>query len=158
MQPLLLATENGLYCPQGDFYIDPIKPVKRAIITHAHSDHARAGHAFYLCHTDTAPLLKLRLGDQIHTETLDYGVKTYIRGVELSFFPAGHVIGSAQIRLAYRGQTWVVSGDYKVVDDGITPAFEPVHCHVFITESTFGLPIYRWAAQSVLQSDRKSVV
>lgn len=151
MEPLLVLTTEGLYCPQGDFYIDPRGKVRRAIITHAHSDHARAGHQYYLCHTHTAPLLKQRLGAHIRIETLPYGETISIQGVQVSLHPAGHVIGSAQVRLCFRDQVWVVSGDYKVIDDGLTPAFEPIRCHVFVTESTFGMPVYHWAKQEVLQ-------
>ncbi|PJJ75323.1 putative mRNA 3-end processing factor [Thermoflavifilum aggregans] len=151
MEPLLVLTAQGLYCPEGDFFIDPWGKADKAIITHAHSDHARAGHRSYLCHADTAPLLKQRLGEHIQVETLQYGETVSVRGVQVSLHPAGHVIGSAQVRLSFRGQVWVVSGDYKVVDDGLTPAFEPVRCHVFVTESTFGLPVYRWAPQEILQ-------
>ncbi|MCB0636819.1 MAG: ligase-associated DNA damage response exonuclease, partial [Lewinella sp.] len=122
-------------------------PVPRALITHGHSDHARWGHGAYLCTPAAAPVIRYRLGD-IRLETLDFGQGRKINGVEFSFHPAGHIVGSAQIRVAYRGEVWVVSGDYKVEDDGLAEAFEPVPCHTFITESTFGLPIYRWAPQA----------
>lgn len=151
MDPLLVITPQGLYCPQGDFFIDPWAKVHRAVITHAHADHARAGHQYYLCHTDSAPLLKLRLGESIQVQTLGYREVLNVRGVHISFYPSGHVIGAAQVSISYQGQVWVVSGDYKVVDDGLTPAFEPVRCHVFVSESTFGLPVYHWAPQEILQ-------
>jgi putative mRNA 3-end processing factor len=142
----LLTFDNGIYCEKGDFYIDPWKKVKRALITHAHADHARWGSSYYLAHKDTVPILKHRLGD-IHAEATEYGTEHSINGVKVSFHPAGHVIGSAQIRVEYRGEVWVVSGDYKTEDDGVAQAFEPVKCNVFISETTFGLPIYKWDPQ-----------
>lgn len=148
MADLCSFTERGIYCPQGDFYIDPWKPVKRAVITHAHADHAYGGHKWYLAQLQSRELLKLRLGEDIHLEVLDYNVPVKINGVTVSFFPAGHIWGSAQVRLAYRGEVWVVSGDYKTAYDGFSRAFEPVKCHTFVTESTFGLPIFKWKPQS----------
>jgi putative mRNA 3-end processing factor len=144
---LIVATDRGLYCAADDFHIDPWRPVARAVITHAHSDHARFGSEIYVCHSDTAPILRKRLGD-VRIETAAYGEILTRNGVELSFHPAGHVLGSAQIRVSAKGETWVASGDYKLESDGVSPAFEPVRCHAFITESTFGLPIYRWRPQS----------
>ncbi|MDF9797299.1 putative mRNA 3-end processing factor [Catalinimonas alkaloidigena] len=147
MPQLIEFTSDGLYCPQGDFFIDPWKPVKNAIITHAHADHARWGHQHYLAHGDSATILKYRLGTDIKLETLTYHQSIQINGVKLSLHPAGHIYGSAQVRLEYKGEIWVVSGDYKLENDGFSPAFEAVKCHNFITESTFGLPIYRWKPQ-----------
>jgi len=144
---LIASTERGLHCPAGDFHIDPWRPVPRAVITHAHSDHARLGSGVYVCHRDTAPILRKRLGD-VTIETAAYGEILTRNGIQLSFHPAGHVLGSAQIRVSLNGETWVASGDYKLESDGVSPAFEPVRCHVFITESTFGLPIYRWRPQA----------
>jgi putative mRNA 3-end processing factor len=144
---LIVSTDRGLYCAAGDFYIDPWRPVQCAIITHAHSDHARFGSDIYVCHRDTAPILRKRLGD-VTIETATYGQILTRNGVELSFHPAGHVLGSAQVRVASEGEVWVASGDYKVESDGVSPAFEPLRCHAFITESTFGLPIYRWRPQA----------
>jgi putative mRNA 3-end processing factor len=144
---LIEFTNKGLYCPAGDFYIDPWKPVDKAIITHAHSDHARWGSRYYLCHTASLPLLKLRLGD-VAIDTLDWNKSIMVNSVRLSLHPAGHIIGSSQIRLEYKNEIWIVSGDYKTEDDGISGIFEPVKCNVFITESTFGLPIYNWKSQS----------
>lgn len=141
---LLSTNENGIYCAQGNFYIDPWKPVKYALITHAHADHARWGNQKYLCHTYTEPILRLRLGENLNIQTIDYYKEININGVKVSFHPAGHVIGSAQIRLEYKGEIWVVTGDYKLYDDGISTPYEPVKCHHFITESTFGLPIYQF--------------
>lgn len=146
---LIRVTDHGLYCPQGDFYIDPWKPVRKAVITHAHSDHARWGSQEYLCHHDTKPLLQLRLGDN-HYQSIGWNETIFLNGVQLSLHPAGHVIGSSQVRLEYGGEVWVVSGDYKTENDGISGAFEPVRCHCFITESTFGLPIYQWKNQEII--------
>lgn len=149
---LIVARPEGLYCAPGDFYIDPWQPVERAVITHAHSDHARAGNGHYLAAAPGKNILLSRLGD-IALYTLPYGVPILHNGVQLSFFPAGHILGSAQVRLAYRGEVWVASGDYKMEADGTCAPFEPVPCHTFITESTFGLPIYRWPAQTALFDD-----
>ncbi|MDH6170342.1 putative mRNA 3-end processing factor [Variovorax boronicumulans] len=147
---LVVARPEGLYCPPGDFYIDPWRPVARAVITHAHSDHARIGHAHYLAHTDSAGTLRTRLGADINLQTLPYGEAIEHHGVRLSLHPAGHVLGSAQVRLEHGGRVWVASGDYKTEPDGTCTPFEPVPCDTFITESTFGLPIYRWPTQAVL--------
>jgi putative mRNA 3-end processing factor len=141
---VLKLNGNGLYCEAGDFYIDPWKPVNRAVITHAHSDHARWGMSSYLCCTPGYHVLKARMGYDAKIETLDYYQTSNINGVQLSFHPAGHILGSSQVRLEYKGEVWVVSGDYKVEQDPTCAAFEPVKCHTFITESTFGLPIYKW--------------
>ncbi len=147
--PLIEFTEAGLYCRAGGFYIDPWKPVDRALITHAHSDHARYGSRWYLCHHLTLPLLRLRLGD-IQAESIGWNEPLKIGDVTISLHPAGHIIGSSQIRIEHKDEVWVFSGDYKTEDDGISGAFEPVKCHTFITESTFGLPIYRWQPQTAL--------
>ena len=147
---LISFTDSGLYCKQGDFYIDPWKPVKHAVITHGHSDHARWGSQHYFAHTDSYYILKARLGSDISLETAPYGSGFSKNGVHVTLYPAGHILGSAQVAVEYNGETWVVSGDYKVQDDGITPPFEPVKCNTFITESTFGLPIYQWAEQATV--------
>lgn len=144
--PLIEFTDKGFYCRQGDFYIDPWQPVDYAVITHAHSDHARWGSGNYLCHHQCKPLLQLRLGDN-HYESLDWGETIMRNGVTISLHPAGHIIGSAQVRVEYKGEVWVASGDYKTENDGISGAFEPVKCNVFITECTFGLPVYHWKPQ-----------
>jgi putative mRNA 3-end processing factor len=144
---LIAPTDRGLYCAVGDFHIDPWRPVARAVITHGHSDHARFGSDVYVCHPDTAPILRKRLGD-VAIETAPYGEILTRNGVEMSLHPAGHVLGSAQIRVAHRGEVWVASGDYKLESDGVSAPFEPLRCHAFITESTFGLPIYRWRPQA----------
>ena len=150
---LVLARPQGLYCPAGDFYIDPWRPVDRAVITHGHSDHARPGHAHYLAAAPGAGILRQRLGADIRLDTLAYGETIAHHGVSLSLHPAGHVLGSAQVRLEYQGEVWVVSGDYKLEADGTCAAFEPVRCHAFVTESTFGLPIYRWHPQAGIFAD-----
>jgi putative mRNA 3-end processing factor len=143
MADLVVQRPEGLYCPPGDFYIDPWRPVARAVITHAHSDHARVGHGHYLAARQAEGVLRTRLGD-IDLQTLAYGERIVHNGVVLSLHPAGHVLGSAQVRLEHGGAVWVASGDYKVAPDRTCAPFEPVKCDVFITESTFGLPIYRW--------------
>ena len=147
---LIVQRPEGLYCPAGDFFIDPWRPVDRAVITHAHADHARAGHGHCLASATSEGVLRARLGD-INLQTLPYGEAIVHHGVRLSLHPAGHVLGSAQVRLAYGGQVWVASGDYFVSgagDDNRTcQPFEPLRCDCFITESTFGLPIYRWPPQ-----------
>ena len=148
---LIEFSDRGLYCSQGNFYIDPWRPVQKAVITHAHSDHARGGSANYLCHPLTRPLLLARLGPQ-NIETIEWGQPVYMNGVKLSLHPAGHIIGSSQVRVEYQGEVWVVSGDYKTENDGLSGVFEPIPCNTFITESTFGLPIYKWEKQSRIYS------
>ena len=143
---LIEFTNRGLYCGAGDFYIDPWKPVDNAVITHAHSDHARPGSKNYLCHVQCKPLLQMRLGESNY-QAVEWEEKIFMNGVQVSLHPAGHMIGSSQIRIEHRGEVWVVSGDYKIEDDGLSGKFEPVKCHCFITESTFGLPIYHWKPQ-----------
>ncbi|SFO42727.1 putative mRNA 3-end processing factor [Algoriphagus ornithinivorans] len=144
---LLELTESGLYCPPAQVFIDPWRPVDKALITHAHSDHSRWGMRAYLAHHHSAEVMKLRLGEDINLQTLEYGDELLINGVKVSFHPAGHIPGSAQIRLEHKGRVAVVSGDYKVEDDGLSAAFEPVKCHEFVSECTFGLPIYKWESQ-----------
>ena len=144
MQDLIVQRPEGLYCPPGDFYIDPWRPVGRAVITHAHADHARMGHGHYLAAAPAEGVLRARLGADIALQSVLYGQEVTHNGVTVSLHPAGHVLGSAQVRLAHGGQTWVASGDYKVAPDATCAPFEAVRCDVFITESTFGLPIYRW--------------
>jgi len=148
-QDLIVQRPEGLYCPPGDFYIDPWRPVARAVITHAHSDHARFGHAHYLASAPSEGVLRARLGD-INLQPLAYGERIVQNGVTVSLHPAGHVLGSAQVRVEHGGQVWVASGDYKVAPDRTCVPFEPVKCDVFITESTFGLPIYRWCEDDEL--------
>ncbi|UUV20391.1 ligase-associated DNA damage response exonuclease [Paenimyroides aestuarii] len=143
---LLNFTENGIYCIPGNFYIDPWKPVDYALITHAHADHARWGMKRYLCHHFTVPILHSRIGKDIQVQGIAYNESLTINGVKVSLHPAGHIIGSAQIRMEYKGKIAVVSGDYKLQNDGLSIPFEPVKCHEFVTESTFGLPIYKWSS------------
>ncbi len=149
MADVLTFTDRGIYCPAGDFHIDPWQPVDRALITHGHSDHARLGMGRYLATTGTAPVMRHRLGE-ITLDTINYGEETQIGDAKVSFHPAGHVPGSAQIRVEVKGEVWVVSGDYKTVADGLSEPFEPVKCHAFITECTFGLPIFKWTPQDIL--------
>ncbi len=151
--PLIEFTNKGLYCRAGEFYVDPWQPVPKAIITHAHSDHARVGSQHYLCHHKTLPVLKLRLGADIQADSVEWNEPVTHNGVKISLHPAGHIIGSSQIRVEYKGEVWVVSGDYKTEDDGLSGAFEPVTCNTFISESTFGLPIYTWKKQEIIYAD-----
>lgn len=150
---LIVARPEGLYCPAGDFYIDPWRPVEHAVITHAHGDHAHRGNAHYLAAAAGAGVLRKRLGEDIHLQAVAYGESVLHRGVKISLHPAGHVLGSAQIRIEHGGEVWVASGDYKLEDDGTCAPFEPVRCHTFISESTFGLPIYRWRPQREILDD-----
>lgn len=149
---LLSFTGKGIYCAAGDFYIDPWQPVKRAVITHAHSDHARPGSESYLCHHFTKPLLQLRLGNP-ECMSVEWGEPVMMNDVRISLHPAGHIIGSSQVRVEYQGEVWVVTGDFKTEDDGISGEMELVLCDVLITESTFGLPIYQWKPQQQLFCD-----
>lgn len=149
MADLLTFTPEGIYCPVGDFHIDPWRPVPRALITHGHADHARPGMGHYLATASAAPVMRHRLGD-IGLDTVRYGETLTRNGVTISFHPAGHVPGSAQIRVEHRGEVWVSSGDYKTADDGLSEPFEPIRCHSFITESTFGLPVFKWTPQDEL--------
>ncbi|QJF50704.1 ligase-associated DNA damage response exonuclease [Roseobacter ponti] len=148
-EPVLTFTDRGIWCAAGGFYIDPWRPVDRALITHGHADHARPGHGSYLATHSALPVMRHRLGD-ISAEGIAFGETRKIGQAEVSFHPAGHVPGSAQIRVAVNGEVWVASGDYKVEDDGLSEPFEPVRCHHFITESTFGLPVFNWQPQPVV--------
>ncbi len=147
--PVLTFTERGIYCPAGDFYVDPWRPVDRALITHGHADHAREGHARYLATEPAAPVMRHRLGD-ISLDTIRYGETRSIGGAKVSFHPAGHIPGSAQVRVEVDGEVWVVSGDYKTAADGFCEDFEPVRCHSFISECTFGLPVFTWEDQATV--------
>ncbi len=142
---LVVPTLTGLYSPAGGFHIDPLQPVDKALITHAHSDHARPGHGAVLATPETLDLMRLRYGPRFcgTEQAVGYGERLTIGGVEVSFYPAGHVLGSAQIRLEKDGLRMVASGDYKNVPDPTCAPFEPVACDVFITEATFGLPVFR---------------
>jgi putative mRNA 3-end processing factor len=141
---MLIETEAGLYCPSGKFHIDPWGPVDLAIITHAHGDHARAGSRAYLCSDPCRPLLERRFGSEARIESMRYGDARMLGDVRVSMHPAGHVLGSAQIRIEGPDGVWVVAGDYKRAADPTCAPFEPLTCDTFVTESTFGLPIYRW--------------
>jgi putative mRNA 3-end processing factor len=150
---MLVETDAGLYCPGGDFHIDPWHPVARAVITHAHGDHARPGSTHYLSTPETRPLLLRRFGADGSVETIPYGTTVTMGTVRLSLHPAGHVLGSAQVRIEGPEGVWVISGDYKRAADPTCAPFEPVHCDTFVTESTFGLPIYRWDATETVVAD-----
>lgn len=150
---MITVTQSGLYCEAGDFYIDPWLPVERALITHAHADHARPGNQSYLCASDGVHILRHRLGDHAQIQAIPYGEHLKIKEIDVAFFPAGHILGSSQIRLEYKGEVWVISGDFKTHADPTCQAFEPLKCNTFITESTFGLPIFRWASDSVVLGD-----
>ena len=147
MDSLLALRDSGLYCESGDFYIDPWRPVERAVITHSHSDHARPGMGNYLTVLEGAELLRARVGADAPISTVAYGESVRMKDASVSLHPAGHVLGSAQIRIESGGLVWVVSGDYKTALDVTCAPFEPIRCHGFVTEATFALPIYRWKPQ-----------
>jgi putative mRNA 3-end processing factor len=144
---------EGIYCSAGDFYIDPRGKVQKAIITHAHSDHGRPGHASYLCSDSCKGLLKTRIGLESKVESVAFGETVKIGDAMVSFHPAGHILGSAQIRVEVKGQVWVVSGDYKPQRDLTCENFELVKCHGFISECTFGLPVYRWLPEEQIHRE-----
>ena len=150
---LLRLTDAGLYCEAGDFYVDPWAAVDRAVITHAHGDHVAWGCTHYLTTTEGAGVLRERLPSGAPVQTVEYGRALDVRGVRVSLHPAGHILGSAQVRLERGGEVWAVSGDYKTDPDPTCTRFEPIRCHTFVTESTFGLPIYRWSDQREVLSD-----
>ncbi|MFD2563866.1 ligase-associated DNA damage response exonuclease [Aquimarina rubra] len=150
--PLLQFTDKGIYCAAAKVYLDPWKPVDKAIITHGHADHSRWGHKQYITHHTNIPIIKHRLGD-IKVSGKEYGETFIINNVKFSFHPAGHIIGSSQIRVEHNDEIWVFTGDYKIEDDGISVPYEPVTCHTFITECTFGLPAFKWTPQKEVFSD-----
>ena len=150
MSNLIFPTDKGLYCQVADVYVDPWRAVDRAIITHAHSDHARWGSAQYLCAAPGEKVLQYRLGETARIESMPYGQSFEINGVKISLHPAGHILGSAQARFEYKGEVWVVSGDDKLNPDSTCEPFEPVKCDTFITASTFGLQIYKWPEREEL--------
>jgi putative mRNA 3-end processing factor len=143
---LLQVTDRGLTCEAGGFSVDPWQPVERAVITHAHGDHARPGSRRYLCAARGVAVLRRRLGEDADIEGLPWGEPRTLGDVTVSFHPAGHVLGSAQVRIECRGEVWGISGDYKRQPDPTCEPFEPFACHTFVTEATFALPIYRWPA------------
>ena len=140
---MIIESERGLFCPDGAFHLDPLLPVERAVLTHAHGDHARAGSGSYLCTPETAALLRRRL-EGARIEELPYGERRRVGSVTVSLHPAGHMLGSAQVRIEGAGGVWVLSGDYKREPDPTCPPFEPVACDVFVTEATYALPLFRW--------------
>ena len=145
---LITLTSKGFYCERGDVYIDPWRPVHKAVLTHAHSDHTYRGNQEYLVAKEGERLARLRLDPEATISSQPYGPAVSINDVKLSFHPAGHILGSSQVRLEYKGEVWVVSGDYKLTPDPTCAPFESLKCHAFISEATFGLPIYRWPPQS----------
>jgi len=150
---LIEVTEAGLYCPRGDFHVDPWRRVSRAVITHAHADHARWGCDRYLCAAPGKTVLRTRRGAGVTIDALRYGESITINGVRVSLHPAGHVLGSAQVRIEHGGVTWVISGDYKLQADPTCASFAPVECDVFVSESTFGLPVYRWQEPAAVAAE-----
>lgn len=160
---------EGLYCPAGGFYIDPHRKVERAVVTHGHSDHARGGWGSCLCSHASVPILKARLGARTPATGAAFGEQVAMGGATVSLHPAGHITGSAQVRVEVDGEVWVVTGDYKVEADAASEAFELVRCHTLVTETTFALPVYRWRPQaevfasinrwwSACQSERRTAV
>jgi putative mRNA 3-end processing factor len=149
MSDLIVKSEYGLHVPLAGVYLDPVRKVDKAIISHLHADHCRFGHKRYIIPRLSEEVFKKRMGPASFTG-YSFGEAFYINGLRFSFHPAGHIPGSAQIRVEHRGEVWVYSGDYKTEDDGLSTPFEPVRCHTFITECTFGLPIYRWEPQKVV--------
>ncbi|SFR34468.1 putative mRNA 3-end processing factor [Robiginitalea myxolifaciens] len=154
-KPLLEFTDRGIYCSRANVYIDPWKPVENALISHGHADHSRAGHKKYITHHRNLPIIRHRLG-AIDASGMEWGETFSRNGVVFSFHPAGHIIGSSQVRVEYRGEVWVFSGDYKTESDGLCEPFEPVRCDSFITECTFGLPAFSWQPQEEVLSDIKA--
>lgn len=143
-QPLVSLRPEGLYCPAGNFFIDPWRPVERAVITHAHGDHARAGSKAYYAAAVGESILAIRIGRDAPIHGLAYGQQVEIGDARVSLHPAGHILGSSQVRIEVDGRVWVISGDYKRNEDPTCTPFEVVPCDVFITEATFAIPIYRW--------------
>jgi putative mRNA 3-end processing factor len=141
---LLRRTDRGLYCEAGDFHVDPWAAVDRAVITHAHGDHVAWGSGIYLTSAAGAPILRQRLEPGARIRPVEYAEPVEVNGVRVSLHPAGHILGSAQVRIERAGEVWVVSGDYKTESDPTCASWEPVACHTFVTECTFGLPVYRW--------------
>ncbi len=151
--PLVELTDKGLYCPAGDFYVDPWRPVPRAVITHGHADHARPGSGLYFAEASGIPILRQRLGADLKAHPLAYGESLALGRARVSLHPAGHILGSAQVRIEVDGEVWVITGDFKRDEDPTCAAFEPVTCDTLITEATFALPIYRWPDIDVVAAD-----
>ena len=141
---MIVDTPQGLFCPEGPFHLDPLVPVERAVITHAHADHARPGSGAYLCAAPSLAILRRRMGPEARIETLGYGETRRIGSVQVSLHPAGHLLGSAQVRVEGGSGVWVMTGDYKREPDPTCAPFEPVRCDVLVTEATYALPIFRW--------------
>lgn len=150
--PLLAFNDKGIYCARADVYLDPWKPVPRAIITHGHADHARRGNERYITHHTNVPIIRHRLG-VTNVTGKDWGETFFVNGVQFSLHPAGHIVGSAQVRVEYKGEVWVFTGDYKTENDGLCVPYEPISCHTLITECTFGLPAFNWLPQSEVFAD-----
>ncbi|WP_318312167.1 ligase-associated DNA damage response exonuclease [Flagellimonas crocea] len=150
--PLLEFTSKGIYCKKADVYLDPWKPVDKAIISHGHADHSRWGHKNYITHHLNVPIVQHRLGE-VNISGKDWGETFTVNNVKFSLHPAGHIVGSSQIRVEHKGEVWVFTGDYKIEDDGLTTPFELVKCNTFITECTFGLPAFRWRPQQEVFHD-----
>jgi putative mRNA 3-end processing factor len=144
--PLLIFNDKGIYCSRADVYIDAWRPVDKCIVTHGHADHSRWGHKQYITHHRNIPIIRKRLGE-IAVSGVDWNETFTVNGVKFSLHPAGHIVASAQVRVEYRGEVWVCSGDYKTEPDGLAEPFEPIRCHTFITECTFGLPAFKWVPQ-----------
>jgi len=153
--PLLAFNEKGIYCAEADVYLDPWKPVKKAIISHGHADHSRWGHQQYITHHTNVPIIRHRLGE-ITVTGKEWNETFTINGVKFSLHPAGHIIGSSQIRVEYKGEVWVFTGDYKTENDGVAVPYQVVKCHTFITECTFGLPAFKWVPQQEVFNDINS--
>ncbi|RRQ49675.1 ligase-associated DNA damage response exonuclease [Maribacter algicola] len=150
--PLLQFTDKGIYCDKADVYLDPWRPVNKAIITHGHADHSRWGNKEYITHHKNIPIITHRLGT-IKTTGFEWGETFFINNVKFSLHPAGHIIGASQVRVEHNGEVWVFTGDYKTEDDGISTPYEPIRCHTFITECTFGLPAFKWLPQQEVLKD-----
>ena len=151
-EALLAFNDKGIYCAQADVYIDAWRPVDKAIITHGHADHSKYGHQQYITHHLNVPIIKHRLGD-INVTGMDWNESFTVNNVKFSLHPAGHIIGSSQVRVEYQGEVWVYTGDYKVEDDGISEPYVPIKCHSMITECTFGLPVFKWQPQQEVFDD-----
>jgi putative mRNA 3-end processing factor len=153
MPDLIVTTPDGLFCPAGGFHIDPWGAAERAVVTHVHADHARPGSAAYLCTEASVPFLRRRMGEGAVVQGAAHGERIRLGDAIVSFHPAGHILGSAQVRIEAAGQVWVISGDYKRASDPTCLPFEPVRADVFVTEATFALPIYRWPEPPAVAAD-----